>query len=133
MWRGPRHLAAPGPVLPCADPEPRAPRVIPYGPISPSGPPPAEDLPSAAAVNPRVWSLERGVLPPRGVFSNTHSITWRRITGKSGTRRATHQQTQRHESGTTAAVSAAGSGTSGPADSSGSERSERARGVPDLW
>src|SRR5690606_11114605 len=48
---GPRLRTAPGPVLPCADPEPRAPRATPGGPISPSGPLPDEDLPPAAAVN----------------------------------------------------------------------------------
>src|SRR5213079_1878038 len=51
-YRGPRRLAAPGPVLPCSDPEPRAPRVDPLGPISPSGPPPAEEIPSTAPVIP---------------------------------------------------------------------------------
>ncbi|MDQ1036982.1 hypothetical protein QFZ75_003398 [Streptomyces sp. V3I8] len=75
---GPRRRVAPGPVLPCADPEPRAPRVIPFGPSSPSGPPPVGDLPSGAAANPWATSLEGGVLPPRNPFSNTYSIAWGR-------------------------------------------------------
>lgn len=47
-----RCLEAPEPALPRADPEPRALKVIPFGPSSPSGPPPAEDLPRATSGNP---------------------------------------------------------------------------------
>lgn len=76
MWQDQRsrRRGAPGPVLPCADPEPRALRVNPLGPMSPSGPPPAEDLPSAAPINPRVRSLERGVLAPPGRISKVSSV-----------------------------------------------------------
>jgi hypothetical protein len=73
-----RRRAAPGPVLPCPDPEPRALRVGPAGPLSPSGPPPAGDLPAGIRVYPRTQSLERGVLAPDLTPSNTSSIIWDR-------------------------------------------------------
>ncbi|CAD5960485.1 exported protein of unknown function [Streptomyces sp. KY75] len=74
----PRRPKAPGSVLPLVDLEPRALKVVPHGPLSPSGPPPVEDLPRAADGNPRRMSLERGVLSGGSLFSNKSSIVWRR-------------------------------------------------------
>ncbi|MGW3593963.1 hypothetical protein ACWD60_04215, partial [Streptomyces sp. NPDC005167] len=71
-----------GAVLPCSDLEPRALKVGPRGPSSPSGPPPEEDLPAGADVNPWGLSLERGVLRAGTRCSNKGSIVWRDATAR---------------------------------------------------
>ncbi len=75
---GPRRPRVPGPVLPCADLEPRALKVSDRGSLSPSDPLPGEDLPPAPAANPGAVSLDGGVLRAGTRFSNKGSIAWRR-------------------------------------------------------
>ncbi|SCE03274.1 hypothetical protein GA0115241_109225 [Streptomyces sp. DpondAA-D4] len=75
---GPRRPRVPGPVLPCADLEPRALKVSDRGSLSPSDPLPGEDLPPAPAANPGAVSLDGGVLRAGTRLSNKGSIAWRR-------------------------------------------------------
>ena len=121
-WRGPRRRMAPGPVLPCADPEPRAPRVIPCGPFSPSGPPPAEDLPAGGGGQSLgAVTRTRGVAAGKPIFEcSFDSVMWWRRTGSGPEVSGAAAQQQRQE--------AAGKRQEQTGRSSGSGRSERARG-----